>query len=385
MKNILLKKNEEKRILNGHQWIFSNEILKIDEKPALGEIVKILNHENKFLGIGFYNPFSLISIRFLHDKEIEIDKTFFVDRINKALDLRKTFFPTSKIYRLINSEGDFLPGLIIDRYESVFVLQTFSFGMDLLIPTIIETLKEIFNPSCIIEKNNSQLRNLETLPLREGILFGEYKSEEVKIENVKYKLNLLLGQKTGFFLDQRLNRVRLMRYCKNKIVLDAFCNEGGFGLTALTGGAKEVDFVDTSAHSISQVKENLKINKFENYNLINQDAFDFLNNSEKKYDVIILDPPTFTKSKKNIMMAIKGYTELHFQAIKKLTPNGILVTSSCSHHISEKEFFETVQKASAKEKRKIQLLEYFGASCDHPTLVSMPETVYLKCGYFLVN
>lgn len=385
MKIIKLKKREEKRLLNGHAWIFSNEIGKIEGNPTAGDIVKIITNENIFLGIGFYNPHSLISVRFLSSDVIEINKDFFVDRIKAALNLRKILFPASKIYRLVYGESDQLPGLIIDRFNEQIVFQTFSFGMDLRINEIVEAIKEILNPACIIEKNNSQLRKLENLPERTGILFGEIKNEILQIEGINYKLNLMEGQKTGFFLDQRLNRIRLARYAKNKNVLDAFCNEGGFGLSALKFGANSVDFVDISEHAINQTKENAKINIFNNCNFFTEDVFEYLKKTDKKYNLIILDPPSFTKSKKNVFSAQKGYLDLHRLALKVLEPNGILVSASCSHHIPEKDFFNQIALAAVKEKRNLKLLENFGASCDHPVLPSMPETSYLKCGYFFVN
>lgn len=385
MNKIKLKKNEEKRLLFGHQWIFSNEIDKIIGAPTEGEVVEILRFDEKLLGYGFFNSHSLISVRFLSNEEIEVDKMFFIDRIKKAFLIREKIFNSSNVYRLIYGESDFLPGLIIDRFDSTFVLQTFSVGMDLRIKIIAEALQDIFPVKCILERNSSATRKLENLEERVSVLFGEVKNEVVKIEGVNYKINFIESQKTGFFLDQRLNRVRVGRYAENAKVLDCFCNEGGFGISALIGGARNVDFVDISNHAIEQAKINVELNNLTNCNFFAEDVFEFFKNCKTKYDLIILDPPSFAKNKKSIATALKGYQQLHQLALNLIEENGILITATCSHHISEKDFFETLNRASNKQNRKIKLLESFGASPDHPILPSMPETNYLKCGFFLVN
>lgn len=390
MARLILKKNEDRRILIGHQWIFSNEIEKIEGEAKNGEIVELFSGNTKFLGKGFYNKNSLIAYRHLTNKDEAIDKAFFFKRISLANSLRKKVYPSRDIYRLVNSESDFLPGLIIDKFEDKFSIQIFSFGMNEYLETIKEILIENFKAVLIVEKNDNELRTLEGLEKREGIIFDNIGSADksfiVTIDKIVYKIDLLSGQKTGFYLDQCGNRLLMRKYMNEKYkVLDLFCNEGGFALNAAYMNVSDITAVDSSVHSVEAAKENSALNNFDSINFVSEDVFEFLNNlfqTKEKYDFIILDPPSFTKSKKNLVTALKGYFELNYKAMKLLKPNSMLFTFSCSHHVNEKNFSDILIKSSAEAGKKIQILEFSNCSFDHPVLPQMSETNYLK-GYLL--
>lgn len=390
MPRIILKKNEERRLLLGHQWIFSNEIDKMEDVNRNGEVVELFTSSNKFLGKGFYNKNSLIAYRHLTDKDEEIGKAFIFKRISLANSLRKKLIPSRNIYRMVNSESDFLPGLIIDKFDDKFSLQIFSFGMNEYLDVIKEILIENFKAGLIVEKNNNELRVLEGLIKTEGVIHNPENNEDKtfagEIDGIKYKIDLLSGQKTGFYLDQCENRVLLRKYIKeNYSVLDLFCNEGGFALNASFAGAGRVIAVDSSEQSIKTAKENAAINSLPEIQFICRDVFDYVNDlfqTKDRFDLIILDPPSFTKSKKNLFTALKGYHELNYKAMRLLKPNSLLFTFSCSHHINENNFEDVLLKSAVEAKRKIQILEFRNCSFDHPVLPQMNETKYLK-GYLL--
>lgn len=390
MAQLKLKKNEERRLLSGHQWIFSNEIEFMEGDPVNGEVVELFSFNNNFLGRGFYNKNSLITYRHLTGKDEEINKAFIFKRLSMANSLRKKIKPEKETYRMVNSESDFLPGLIIDKFENNFSFQIFSYGMNEFKDIIIELLKENFNAELIVEKNNNELRILEGLEKTEEIIFRKSEPETESfissIDEINYNINLLKGQKTGFYLDQCESRILIRKYIKPEHkILDLFCNEGGFALNAAFAGAKDVTGVDSSEHSINTAIENSKLNNFGNIKFICRDVFEHINDlfqSKERYDLVILDPPSFTKSRKNIYPALKGYAELNYKAMRLLKPNSILCTFSCSYHISEKHFEEMLISSALEAKRKIQIIEFRNCSFDHSVLPQMPETKYLK-GYFL--
>jgi len=386
--HIILKKNEDRRLIHGHQWIFSNEIQRIVGEPKNGDVVEILRSDGRSLGIGFFNASSLIAIRSLSPIIQEINETFFEQQIQSAYGLRKKMFPESSTFRVVNGESDFLPGLIIDKYNDYFSIQTFSVGMDIRLEMICTVLEKIFSPKGIVERNESPLRTLEGIPLRKNLLRGTVSPTVVELNGVKFSVDILGGQKSGFFLDQRENRTILKPYVHNATVLDCFTNEGGFGLYAAAYGAKSVDCVDISDDAINKAKENASLNKLPTLQFHTADVFQFLDQSvksNKRWDIVILDPPSFTKSKKTVATAIKGYKEINTNGIKLVAPNGILLTASCSHHIDRETFLDIIQDCSVKAGRRIKLLQFSGAAPDHPTLPSMPETHYLKCALFSVE
>ena len=390
MAKIYLKKNEDRRLLAGHQWVFSNEIGKIENFGSNGEISELYSANGKFLGKGFYNKNSLIAYRHITDRDEIIDRQFLLKKINYANSLRRLNNNSGNVYRMVNSESDFLPGLIIDKFGDRYSVQIFSLGMENYLEIIKDILIENFKSELVVEKNNNELRILEGLEKREGVIYKNIPDDDLSfvetIDGIKYRLDLLKGQKTGFYLDQRQSRKLIRNYIhERQKVLDLFCNEGGFALNCVYAGAGEVTGVDSSEHSINTARINSGLNSAENVNFICSDVFEYLNGlfqCEKKYDLIILDPPSFTKSRKNLVTALKGYQELNTKSMRLLKPNSLLFTFSCSHHISEKNFEDMLIKSSSASKRKIRLLECINCSFDHPVLLQMNETKYLK-GYLL--
>ncbi len=380
-KNIVLRKNEEHRVQSGHQWIFSNEIQAVNGAPKSGDIIEIVRHDMKRIGIGFYNPHSLIAARFLSSEDEEVDFKFFERRIGSALAVRKRLFPKSATFRIVHGESDFLPGLIIDKYNEYLSIQTFSAGMDSRLTLICDVLVSMFSPRGIVERNESPLRSLEELPLQKGIIRGSVEPTIIELDDLKFRIDVIEGQKTGFYLDQRENRASLRRFVKDAEVLDCFCNEGGFGLYAARGGAKCVSGFDSSEFAIEKSKVNATLNNLHSATFKRGDAFEILAAEiadKKHYDVVILDPPSFTKNRKTVATAAKGYKELNSGAMRLIREGGTLATASCSHHISEETFLNIINDSAVKTGRKVRLLSMGGAAPDHPTLPSMPETRYLK-------
>ena len=380
-KNIVLKKNEEHRLLSGHQWVFSNEIQTINGAPKSGDIVEIVRHDMKRIGIGFYNPHSLIASRLLSTQDEEIDFNFFERRISSAYALRKKLYPKSATYRLVYGESDFLPGLIVDKYNEYLSVQTLSAGMEDRLTLICDVLVSMFSPRGIVERNESPLRTLEELPLKKGILRGTVEPTIIELHDIKFRVDVMEGQKTGFYLDQRENRSTVRAFSKDAEVLDCFCNEGGFGLYAAKGGAKGVTGFDSSEFAIEKSKVNATLNNLSTAGFHKGDAFQVIADAlaqNKRYDLVILDPPSFTKSRKTVATAVKGYKELNTGGIRLLRDGGVLATASCSHHVNEETFLNILNDSAVKSGRKPRLLFWGGAAPDHPTLPAMPETRYLK-------
>ncbi len=389
MTKIILKKNEEHRLINGHQWIFSNEIQLADGNPDNGDLVELYDSRNNSLGCGFYNKNSLIACRFLTNRKNVDLKDLFKERLLKAFQLRKDFYPGRNSFRLVFSESDFIPGLIIDKYNDNYVLQVYSYGIEKNIDLIVQILKEEFNAKNIFTQNEEYFRKLEGLPEENFIYSGTKEIEIIDDGHIKYKIDFDRTQKTGFFFDQSDNRFFIEKICPGKNVLDAFCNSGGFGLHAAFTGAAKVTFVDSSATEIENAKENFQLNNLSAQpEYITSDVFDYLQNciaAGKKFDVVMIDPPAFAKNKKSLPVAKKGYEKLNRLAMETLNEGGYLVTSSCSYHLHKDEFLEIINKAALKAGKKIQLVHFNNASLDHPQLLQMPETVYLKFAVFKVR
>jgi 23S rRNA (cytosine1962-C5)-methyltransferase len=386
MKKAFIKKNCDKRIRKGYLWVFSNEVENIKDFEK-GEIVSLYNSKNTFCGIGYINPNSLIAIRILDFKEEVVNSDFFIKKFNDALMLRKGIFK-NLYYRLIYSEADFLPGLIIDRYDNTFVVQTNTYGIDLLKSHIEMALKKLFNPINIVFKNNSEMRHAEGLePIVEST--NKYFDGVLNIiENgIKLKINVLEGQKTGYFYDQRINHKYLFYLSSNKYVADIFCYLGSFGLNALKGGAAKVDFVDSSAHALEMVKENVLLNKFDldKCCFFNQTALTYLkelSENKTKPDVLIVDPPAFVKTKKVLNEGIKGYINLNKWAFLAAKSGSLLFTFSCSNHVSNEIFKGIIDSAASSAKKDFTIIAELSQSLDHPIHPQMVETKYLK-GYIL--
>jgi 23S rRNA (cytosine1962-C5)-methyltransferase len=384
---LVLKKREDRRIRAGHLWVFSNEVARHPQAGA-GALVEVLDSQGKSLGSGLYHPNSLISARLLGGVIEALDPDFFRERIGAAARLRENLFPGEECYRLIHGESDFLPGLLVDRFGDHLVLQTLTAGMEARLELICNALEELLGPAAILERNDNRLRAYEDLPFRNGVLRGTEAGPLLLRESgIFYRIDLLRGQKTGFFLDQKVNRQAVAAYCRGRSVLDCFCNVGGFALQAAKAGAVKVRAIDASQAAVTQARENAVLNGLEGVEFIQSDVFDFLDlerSARTHWDVVILDPPSFTRSKKNVASAKQGYQKLNEKAIQLIEPEGILATASCSFHIFEEVFEEIVQEAALRAGRTLQLLEWRRQSPDHPVLPAMPETKYLKLGIYRV-
>jgi 23S rRNA (cytosine1962-C5)-methyltransferase len=380
-KRVYLSKKHDRRIRGGHLWIFSNELTDIP-KLEPGSVVEIFDSNKKSYGFGFYNPNSLIAVRILKTfDEINID--FFRKRLEKAFDLRKQIFRNDNMYRLVFGESDLLPGLIVDKYDDYLSIQSLSAGIEKNMDVIVQALIEIIpSNKGIILKNISHHRNNEGLELFEKIIFGSIPDEIICMENgISFSISLLESQKTGYYLDQKENRLFVKRIAKNKKVLDCYTNQGAFALNAAKSGAKEVVAVDVSGTALEKVRLNADINGFQNIIAVNSDVPDFLNSElekNNKYDIIILDPPSFTKSKKTLNTAISGYKKINKLALKLLSPGGYLLSSSCTHYLQEDVFQDLISEEAIKQQKMLQLIYRGMQAPDHPVLLGMPETKYLK-------
>ncbi|HUI09865.1 MAG TPA: class I SAM-dependent rRNA methyltransferase [Bacteroidota bacterium] len=386
-RQVVLRNKEEKRITAGHPWAFSNEVRETRGSPAPGDVVELVAASGLSLGVGLYNPHSLIAVRLLSGTVVDIDQEFFRRRISAARDLRERLYPGETVYRLVHGEGDFLPGLVIDRYNDQFAVQAVSIGMDMRLPLVCDVLRELFQPSCILARNDSPLRALENLPAGRTVLYGEPSPTMIDERGIRYTVDMRDGQKTGFFLDQRENRGVLERFSAGRRILDAFCNDGGFALSAGRAGAASVVGIDISPEAVARARANAILNGITAACFEEADVFPRLKElaaEGKTFDVVVLDPPSFTRSRKNVQAARKGYRNLHAAALPLIPEGGLLMTASCSHHILPDVFREIVDGAARTAGRRLQLLEWRGAAPDHPVLPSVPETAYLKMGLFRV-
>lgn len=384
MADIILKKGREDRVLSGHPWIYHGEVLKNDGHFADGDIVVVKNYKGKFLGQGMINSSSQIILRLLTRRTEVINNSFFRDRIKKAIEYRDAIVKDTNAKRMVFSEGDFLPGLIIDYYNGCIVIQTLTLGMDKRKEIIIETLKEMCNPAMIYERNDIPVRELEGMSQKKGLLYGNAEMETVcNINGVSFVVSIAEGQKTGTYLDQRENYNTLRTFVRDKTVLDCFCYTGGFGISAAFFGAKHVLGIDISDTAIGIAKRNAEINNLGNicsWDVGN--AFTVLRDKTRKrecYDMVILDPPPFTKARDSVPSAIRGYKEINLRAIRLVSPGGYLLTCCCSYHITRELFMDVIRESKRDAKRELRLVEYRTQSKDHPILPAVPETEYLKC------
>lgn len=371
------------RVEDGHPWVYSNEIEKIIGDYNIGDIVEVYNFKEKFIGKGYINPKSQITVRIMtRDKNEEIDEEFFRRRIKAAWEYRKKVIETT-CCRVVFGEADFLPALIVDKYSDYLVIQTLAYGMDRWKNTIVKVLNEVFNPKGIYERNDVPVRELEGLNQHKGFLSEPFDTTIQTSENgVKFYVDIAEGQKTGYFLDQKENRASIKDIVKGSDVLDCFCHTGSFSLHAGYFGAKSVLGLDVSEHAVEFARKNAQLNnltdvcKFEVHN-----AFDVLHKWVKegrRYDVVILDPPAFTKSRSAIEGAIRGYKEINLRGMKLLKPGGFLVTCSCSHYMYPELFMDVIMDAAKDAKKTIRQIEFRTQAKDHPILWNSGETLYLK-------
>lgn len=381
---VFLAQHRDKRLRRGHPWVFSNEITQVEGQPGIGSLVEVCRMDGRFLGTGFYHPHSLIAVRLLRTTSGTVDHAFFRSRLLQAIRSRKLTMKGADAMRLVHGESDGLPGLIVDQYAKALAVQINSAGMDMHTDLIADILQELLEPEVIVLRNDSPLRTLEGLEQAKSVLRGDADAltQTIHEGEIAYAVDVLQGQKTGFYLDQRENRFALRRFInEGDHVFDGFCNEGGFALHAAKAGANRVTAVDVSAEVLKRAAANADANglgdaiQFRQADLMKQLPTLL---SEGLYDVINLDPPNFTRSKKNVSTARQAYRRLHQTAIEHLKPGGILATSSCSHHITEETFLETVLLAAERSGKRLKTVFRGSHPTDHPVLLGMPETEYLK-------
>ncbi|MGB9720368.1 MAG: class I SAM-dependent rRNA methyltransferase [bacterium] len=362
-----------------HPWIFSNEVIKTED-PSPGEVVKV-EERKKVIGTGFYNPHSLIAVRLFSEREEDFSREFLLNRIKNALINRSDL---GESFRLIYSESDGLPGLIVDKYGNFFVVEINCLGMDKRKQMIFQVLTDLFNPEGIYEKSDENLRKLEGLEPENRPICGKIPElVEIEQDGIKFLVDIINGQKTGFFFDQRENRQKIAEFACGEI-LDCFCYTGGFSLYAAKKG--KVSGIDSSEKAIEIAKKNAVLNNLE-CDFQCEDVFKTLRklyNENKRFDTIILDPPSFTKSKKKKFDALRGYKEINLMAMKLLNDGGILFTSSCSYHISNEEFLSMLRDSAKDAGRKFAIVHQGNQTKDHPVLLNFPESNYLKA-FFLKN
>lgn len=385
MTRITLNKNEERRIKSGHPWVFSNEIREVAGDRSAGIVAELYDAAGIFIGVGHYNPHSLIAFRLVSRLREDIDSAeFFERRIAAALSHRTTRYPGLASYRAVYGESDFLPGLVVDRYGDYLSLQLLSAGMDSRRDLIVAALRKVFEPAGIIARNDVSVRKLEGLEERVELLWGEVPDRvEMEENGLRFQVNLREGQKTGGFLDQKQNHLLLKEISAGKSVLDCFCYTGGWGVHAASFGAESVLGVDISARAVGQAGSNAKLNKVSDRVKFEEcDAFErlrSLHQEGRRFGVIVMDPPAFVKSRKNIAEATKGYLIVNRRALELLEPGGYLITCSCSFHMGREAFRDMLIQAARLAKREVRLVETRSQAADHPVLLSFPESEYLKC------
>ena len=383
-----LKERSLGRIIAGHPWVYTSDILRIEKPPLDGNEITVRNAKGGYIGNGFYHSKSRIPIRIFSRSKEKLDGAFFRKRILEAKRFRETqslLFASPQlppVCRLIWSEADFLPGLIVDRYGDALVIQTLTFAMEQRKELIVDLLKEIFQSTVIVERNDFASRQFEELPIQKSILWGEGSGKRiVYIGKARFEIDLLEGQKTGSYLDQIGNQSMVGTLAKGKRVLDCFTYHGGFAIHAALNGATAVEAWDISEEAIAACRHNAILNEAPNIIWKATNVFDELNirsKGEEKFDLIILDPPSFTKTRSKLQDALRGYKEIHLKALKLLGPNGFLATFCCSHHVDGETFRSVVLDAAFDTHKLLRLRQTFSQSWDHPIIPAIPETEYLK-------
>lgn len=381
MLKVILNKKEEDNILNGYPWVFNNEVNNFIGNIENGKVCSVYTYDNKFIAYGFLNTNSKIMVRILSLDENEvIDKEFFKKRIQYAIEHRNNLGWNAT--RLVFSEADFLPGLVVDKYGDYLSVQFMSLGMDMIKNDIVDILVELTHCKGIYERSDMPVREKEGLEQIKGFLYGKFDPRvEIVEDDIKMIVDIENGQKTGYFLDQKLNRDILRLYAKDKNVLDAFSNVGGFALHACKYGAKSVVACDISQRACDEITNNAKLNGYTQLEAKCVDVFDFLHSEEanQAFDVIILDPPAFSKNKDSLKKAYRGYKEINMTAMKIIKEGGYLLTFSCSQHMTPDLFMQMINEAAHDAKRTVQFLDFRIQAPDHPALLQSEEQLYLKC------
>lgn len=386
---VLVKPGDADRIVAGHPWIYAGSVLRLTQPAEDGSLVQVKDHRQRFLGVGFYNSKSKINVRLLATERVEIDQAFFEERIRMALEVRKKHLPGATSCRVVNAESDFLSGLIIDLYETVAVLQISSLGMDRHKASIVAAVQSVLAPKAILERSDVASRRFEGLPEANGVLSGKVDGPvTVVLNGLKFETDLVTGHKTGLYLDQQVNYQKVAALGTGGQVLDCFSFLGGFGLHAARAGAAQVHFLDQSAEAIAAAERNARSNGLaERCSFEPANVFDWLKShtatkpNEKiipRFDLVILDPPSFTRNRASVPDALRGYKEIHLRALKLLRAGGTLATFCCSHHVPLGLFQDTVLSAAYDARRILRRVATYSQSPDHPIIPMIPETEYLK-------
>jgi len=368
------------RVAAGHLWIYASDVTDRGEAQP-GDAAKILDWKGRALGTAHYSSTSQICLRFLSGQVEAIDSEFFLRRLAAAREHRQRVVSGTEAYRLVHAEGDLLPALIVDRYGDYLVIQTLDQGMDRAKGDIVGALKRLFAPRGIVERNDAAVRKREDLPLQTGVLAGDAPDQvQVRMNDLQFTVDLLGGQKTGLYLDQRENYLAAMRYARGQ-ALDCFTFSGGFALQ-LAARCEAVEAVDSSPAALALAEANRRLNHIENVTFREANVFDLLSGylaGGRRFSTIVLDPPGFARSRQALAAATRGYKEINYRSLRLLEPGGVLVTCSCSQHLSEAEYLEIVASAALDAGRRLRVLERRTQARDHPILLTVPETHYLKC------
>ncbi|MFN0067112.1 MAG: class I SAM-dependent rRNA methyltransferase [Limisphaerales bacterium] len=381
------------RVLAGHPWVYEGAVDRVTREPRDGDVVQVKDLRRRFLGVGFYNSRSKIRVRVLAQERVELDDAFFKRRLEAALGHRRRFLPEATSCRLVNAEGDRLSGLIVDRYEDVLVLQTSSVGMEQRKPMLVRLLQELVRPRAIVERNDMAARRFEGLPPAEGLLAGslgddELKALPVRLNGLQFRADLSAGHKTGLYLDQQENHALVARLAAGGRVLDCFSFMGGFGLAAARAGAAEVTLVDQSADAVARAERAAAEHGLsDRCRFATANVFDWLREQTAappheqvvpRYDLAILDPPSFTRTRSAVPDALRGYKEIHLRALRLVRPGGLIATFCCSHHVPAPLFESAIVAAAHDARRQLRRVAVYAQAADHPVLPAVPETEYLK-------
>ena len=377
---VYLKKNEEKRLLAGHSWVFANEVAKIEGKDKNGSLAAVCSFDGRFIGKGYINHASKILVRIFIRKDETDEGDFYYHRIKEAWEYRKKL-GYENCCRVVFGEADDLPALIVDKYGDILVMQCLSLGIHQRKKQIIADMVRLFQPKGIFERSDAAVRAKEGLPLEKGVVYGEVPDEVIIEENgLKMAVDVKNGQKTGYFLDQKENRFAIRRYAKGGKVLDCFCNSGGFSLNASLE-AKEVTAVDVSEFALENVRKNAALNSITNIKTEQADVFELLREKKKageKYGLVVLDPPAFCKSASEVKDAYRGYKDINVLGMKLVEKGGYLATCSCSHYMTLPLFEKMLSEAAKESGRRVRVVEMRVQAPDHPALLNEEETLYLK-------
>jgi len=376
MAGIIIKPRS--RIFHGHDWVYASEIQKTFGNPEPGDLITLKDFKDRPMGCAIYNPNSQIVARRISRRIQQLDQEFFTRRIGQAIAYRESLQLDSELCRLVWSESDGLPGLIVDRYRDHLVMQTTTVAMELRIDLIVKSLLELLSPTSITLRNDSSMRKAEGLDQEIRMVHGEQPNPFVVTHSEStFEIDPANGQKTGLYLDIMDSYARVAKLATGKKVLDVFCNQGGFGLACMKAGAASVLAVDISEGATAATKRNAELSGVE-IETRTSNAFDFLRRDEETFDLIILDPPSFTRNKKSVNDAMRGYKEIHLRALAKLNPSGILATFCCSHHASREIFLDSLQRAAVDGRRTLRMIDSHSQRLDHPIIATLPETEYLK-------